>query len=231
MKSENSRAIQLTDRIVKLIAEKRELNSNFFLAISGGSSPLELFKLWRGSYKDIIDWSRVMLFWVDERAVPPQSTESNFGNAKRELLDHIPILHSNVFRIVGENDPYIESLRYCELVKKNSDYLSTGRLFDMVILGIGEDGHTASIFPGDKSMFESENLYKNSINPYSLQDRVSMTINAIELSDNVVFYIKGESKREIIDKILKSNTSQDGFKFPASKIVSKVGVTNIYWDL
>ncbi len=231
MEIENIRAIQLTDRIVKLIAEKRELNSIFYLAISGGSSPLELFRLWRGPYKDKIDWSGVMLFWVDERAVSFDNAESNYGNAKREFLDYISISQKNVFRIIGEEDPYIESLRYSELVIENTDYKISGKLFDMVILGLGEDGHTASIFPGDRSMFESENLYKSSINPYSFQKRVSMTIKAIELSDNVVFYIKGESKREIIDRIFKNNVNEDLVEIPAKRIVNNIDRSNIYWDL
>ena len=190
----------LTNLLIKAVNRKIQNNpdSSFLLAISGGSSPLSLFKLWTGKYLKSILWKNIDLFWVDERCVPPENPESNYGVAKKMLLDIVPIPENRIHRIMGEENPCKEAERYEEMVRK---HLKGVAGFDMVILGIGEDGHTSSIFPGQEYLLSSSKLYEESINPHSGQKRISLTGNGILNASNPVFFISGQGKAQALLRI------------------------------
>lgn len=221
MKPSDKLTISLIEAINKIRdCEKRPFN----LAISGGNSPVNLFTLWSGKYRDMIDWSNLRIFWVDERCVPFESPESNYGMAKTLLLDKVPVNTGNIFPVNGEADPSDEALRYENQLLQ---YTSAGKCFDMVILGIGDDGHTSSIFPGQVELLNTERIYLESVNPYSNQKRVALTVNGILKSDIIAFYLSGDSKQNVVLSILHNKFNIIN---PVSEILKRAHSVNIYWD-
>lgn len=216
----------LTKQLITAINQKAEKNpgSRFSLAISGGSSPLNLFKLWSGKYIEKINWDSLDLFWVDERCVPEDNPESNYGTAKKMLLDKIPLNPNHIYRIKGENNPANESKRYDDFVRT---YFNNTPGYDMVILGIGADGHTSSIFPGQNHLLKSKKIYDESVNPYTGQKRVALTSNGILNSHIVCFYINGPDKRAIV-----KNISENYGKplFPAGYIMKNASDPIVFWE-
>jgi len=136
--------------------------------------------------------------------------------AKESLLDHVPIPATNIFRIRGEADPYIEAGRYAEAVGQYVPSYHVTPQFDFIMLGLGEDGHTASIFPGDLHLFRSDRLFEVAENPDTKQKRITATGKMINQARHIVFLITGESKAEMAARIIKK---REGWKkLPASKI-------------
>lgn len=216
---------KLTISLVEAINKVRDFEKRpFNLAISGGNSPVILFTLWSGKYRDEIDWANLRIFWVDERCVPHDSPESNFGMAKTLLLDKVSQKPENIFPINGTLNPADEALRY---ERQLQNYAQPGKTFDMVILGIGDDGHTSSIFPGQEELLKTERIYLESVNPYSNQKRVALTASGILRSDSIVFYLSGESKQYLVSSVLNIKNEE---MYPVSEILRKAHFVNIYWD-
>ncbi len=144
--------------------------SKLTVALSGGSTPKLLFRLWASEYRDRLDWNRVHFFWGDERCVPPEDPESNYGEAKRLFLDSIGIKAENVHRIRGESNPQSEAQRYSREICEHVE-LGDGNwpIFDLIILGMGNDGHTASIFPNQLALLTSEKICEVASHPVTGQ--------------------------------------------------------------
>lgn len=167
------------------------------IALSGGNTPAQLFRMWASEYGDCTPWERIRFFWVDERCVPPEDAESNYGMTKRNLLDLAPIPPENVFRIHGENDPDSEAIRYAEQAGR----LIPSAVFDIVLLGIGEDGHTASIFPGQETLLTAAHMYAVGVHPTSGQRRVTLTGQPLIKASCLCFLAAGRSKRNVLAEL------------------------------
>ena len=190
--------------------------SYYSVALSGGSTPLHIFDNIAKYGKNMVNWSKIRFFWGDERCVPPDHEESNYKMTKEHLLDHLPIPHENVFRIQGENDPVKEAKRYSELVRNQLPIEGNRPVFDLVMLGIGDDGHTASIFPPDIALFDQDEYYIATQNPYSGQNRISATGQITNYARRTIFVATGKAKAPIISTII---TKGEGFElYPASKV-------------
>lgn len=217
----------LSEYLFSLISDKipgGRGDEYFTLALSGGSTPKKILSQISGFDKNSIDWKKVRLFWVDERCVPPDDQESNYNMVYQNLLNTIDIPEENIFRIYGENNPENEALRYSTILEKNI-YSEKGLLkFDMVLLGLGEDGHTASIFPGNNSLFGSAKYCEAVVHPQSGQHRITLTGPVINNSDTVVFLVTGKSKAGILQRVLNQETETD---LPASKVKPTKG--NLLW--
>lgn len=203
---------------LKLAAGIRETpESRFFsLALSGGSTPGVAFEYLASNFREHIDWQKVWLFWGDERCVVPDSYESNFRMAEESLLVHISIPASNIFGIKGEADPVTESERYEAVVRQHIPSKHGIHQFDLMMLGLGQDGHTASIFPENIHLFNSDRLFEATENPYNKQKRITATGKMINQARSVVFLVTGESKAEVVARIIKK---KDGWeKLPASLV-------------
>jgi 6-phosphogluconolactonase len=199
----------------------------YSIAFSGGSTPRKVFEYIALNFKDRIDWQKVRIFWSDERCVDPESKESNYRMAKESLLDMVPIPAKNIFRIHGEADPTSEAERYSEVIRKNVPLFGTIPQFDLMMLGLGDDGHTVSIFPGNLHLFDSTKLCEVAVNPYSKQKRISITGRIINAAKTVVFLVTGEAKAEMVDRIIEK---KDGWeKLPASMVNPING--NLLWLL
>ncbi len=202
-----------------------EPKKTFNIAVSGGSTPALLFDLWANDYVDITPWQRIKFFWVDERCVPPEDSESNYGMTRSLLLSVAPIPYENVFRIRGEEQPNKEALRYSELVSKEVPLKDGLPEFDIVLLGAGDDGHTSSIFPGQEALLSSKLIYATSIHPSSGQKRIAMTGLPILAARHIVFLITGKSKADVVAEICHS-----GDTGPAAYIAHHSPNVELYLD-
>ncbi|TSA37071.1 MAG: 6-phosphogluconolactonase [Porphyromonadaceae bacterium] len=196
---------KLTDYFISRISDhliNKSANQFFSIALSGGSTPRAIFKLITTNYKNEIDWSKVLVFWGDERCVPPSDEESNYRMAYETLLKHLNIPELNIYRIKGENDPEEEAKRYSEIVNKSLQHVNNIPQFDLIILGLGEDGHTASIFPYNIDLFYSDNLFEISEHPITAQKRITATGCLINNAKEVCFIVTGSGKAKKVAQIL-----------------------------
>ncbi len=209
--------------IVRKIEEMLETDEFVSIGLSGGSSPNLLFSVLVEEYGDQVAWNKIKFFWVDERCVAPDDPESNFGTAKKLLLDPLKIPPSNIFRIFGENEPVAEVERYSELLNKE---LGVEIRFDICLLGIGTDGHTASIFPPDIKLMESNKFVVNTVNPNTGQNRITISGRLINNCKTVIFLAYGKEKKDVLDGILNHKKREH---FPAGLVFNaRFGV---YWYL
>ena len=199
----------------------------FSMALSGGSTPKAVFHFLAEHFNEQIPWERVQLFWGDERCVPPDDKESNYRMAKESLLSHIPIPEANIFRIKGENHPQEEALEYKKVVEQNVSMMEVMPVFDLFMLGLGDDGHTASVFPDHPELFRSDKLFEVSLHPETGQQRITATGKLINHSRNIVFLVTGKAKSTVVANILDKTGQWE--KFPASMVHPQNG--KLYWLL
>jgi len=187
-----------TDLSKKLVEE----NGAFSAAISGGATPRRLYELLGSEqYSGEIPWEKVHIFWTDERCVPPGSPDSNYGSARGLMLSRVPIPDGNVHRIKGEEKPEEAALMYEDEIRRFFGR-SAMPVFDLVILGVGEDGHTASLFPGSDALGEMERLAVPVYAERLKSRRVTLTLPAINNADRVLFMVAGEAKAEAVHRVI-----------------------------
>jgi len=216
----------VAQQLVKQIADLSE--GHFFsIALSGGSTPKSIFRYLALNYTEQIDWRKLLVFWGDERCVAPESDESNYRLARENLLDLVPVPKENIFRILGENDPAEEAIRYSETVKNHFPSLHGIPQFDYILLGLGEDGHTASIFPDQIQLFQSNRFFEVATHPQSGQKRISVTGSVINQARMVSFIVTGEAKAEMVARILEKKPGWE--HLPASLVHPENGL--LYWLL
>ncbi len=194
------------------------------VAISGGKTPDEIFKRLSAEYHNSINWPKLLVYWADERCVPPNDPESNYGRASELLINNVEIVQDNVFRIRGEDDPVPESERYAGLISTNLLLKNDLSVFDLVMLGVGEDGHTASIFQGDENLFRTDALTAVTSNPATGQSRITLTGSLINNASNVAVIVTGQSKRNILERIFDKENNE---LLPAKLLNTSSG--NVRW--
>lgn len=197
---ETARALIL--HLIKIMID--EPGKTFNIALSGGSTPALMFDLWANEYSDITPWTRMKVFFVDERCVPPENSDSNYGMVRSLLVGVVPIDYENVFRIRGEDRPDKEAVRYSKVVESQVPMQDGWPVFDVILLGAGGDGHTSSIFPGQEKLLSSDRIYEVSYNPNNGQKRIAMTGCPIVNARRVIFLITGRSKAEVVEEICTS---------------------------
>jgi 6-phosphogluconolactonase len=223
-----SLAKEFAEEMIYLIELSAQKSKPFSVALSGGSTPEILFTLLSENYAKSVFWQIVHVFWVDERCVPPDDSESNYGMARRKLLCNIDIPLSNIHRIKGEQDPENEVLRYSEEISKFTEKRDGLPLFDMIILGVGEDGHTASIFPGNRELINSDKICDVAIHPVTMQKRITLTGQIINNADFIAFLVTGKQKEKVVEKLFKK--SMDTQDLPASYIEPIYGQLSWFLD-
>lgn len=176
------------------------------IAISGGSTPQATFKLLADPSRPFlatVPWGKLQLFWVDERCVPPDNPESNYGVCRDLLLTKVPIPEGNVFRMEGELDPEEAASRY-ESTLRNVMKLEGAEspAFDLVVLGMGPDGHTASLFPNTEALNEMGRLVVANHVPQKDTWRITLTWPVINPAAEVAFEVEGRSKTDILTEVL-----------------------------
>jgi len=221
-------AEKFADEMVLMINESHKSGRSFVIALSGGSTPELLFSLLGDHYSHSVSWEHVHFFWGDERCVPQESSDSNFGMTKKKLIDKIKINSSNIHRIIGENDPVAEAARYSTEISAFTGKRNGFPVFDLVILGLGDDGHTASIFPDHPELLSSDKICEVAIHPVTFQKRVTITGRVINNAESIAFLVTGKKKAEVVEAILNKRASAQNF--PASRIVSDYGRVTWFLD-
>lgn len=186
------------------------------IALSGGSTPKLLFELLAREYAGKLPWERIHLFWGDERCVPPDHTESNYLMTKQALLDKVAIPEQNIHRILGENRPKEEAIRYSNEIKQHVQEFNGLPSFDINLLGLGTDGHTASIFPNQMGLLTSGNICEVAEYPETGQKRITLTGKVLNNAKNTFFLVTGESKKEKVSDILEE--APHAKEYPANYI-------------
>ncbi|MDR3681723.1 MAG: 6-phosphogluconolactonase [Flavipsychrobacter sp.] len=196
----------------------------FSISLSGGHTPEQLYALLANPpYKNEMPWNKTFVFWGDERWVALDDKDNNAHMAKVQLLDHIDIPATNIFPIPVNLPPAQAATEYERVII--SFFKDQPPAFDLILLGLGENGHTASLFPGTTVLSEHSRLvkevYVEEVNMY----RITMTAPLINKSRNIMFLVAGEGKAEILNTVLNSPSTPD--KYPAQMISPTSG--NLYW--
>lgn len=199
----------------------------FHVALSGGSTPKIVFDVLAENFSDKVDWNKVHFYWGDERCVPPSDDESNYKMTVEHLFSKIELPKENIHRILGEKDPKDEALRYANLLEINLDRVEGVPQFDLVILGMGDDGHTASIFPHEIELWDAEDHCVVATHPDSGQKRVSINGKVINTAKEVAFLVTGASKSEKVKAVVEKTEGSEAY--PASLVDPASG--NLVWFL
>jgi len=214
----------------KALEEKAASGGSLLVALSGGHTPKAFFEVLASPpYGDSLPWDKVVFFWGDERCVPPDNDESNFKMTNLSLLSRIKIPAANIHRVLGENPPEKEAVRYSKEIKDNVPPGANGfPVFDWIFLGMGEDGHTASLFPGAPTLKEREKICVVATHPQSGQKRVSVTFPVLDSGKRVSFLVAGEGKEAVLKEILENPSHE--LPYPASMVSPSDGVLEWYID-
>ncbi len=191
---------------VRIAHDSIQTKEKFTVVLSGGSTPAGLYKLLASDdYREQVPWSNVYFFWGDERCVPPDHKDSNYNMARQILLNKVPIPKENIFRMPAEQADHDQASAEYEQTIRTFFPVNTGERprFDLVLLGMGDDGHTASLFPGTPALFENELLVTaNYIEKLGLY-RLTLTVPLINQAKNIIFLISGESKATVLKEVLE----------------------------
>jgi 6-phosphogluconolactonase len=185
----------------------------FYVALSGGSTPHAIYKkLSDPAYRHLLDWNQVVCFWSDERSVSPKDKESNFFNAMQSGLSLLAIPSDHIFRMQAEQEIEKNALDYESLIQKHVPQA----VFDLMMLGMGEDGHTASLFPHTHGLHATDRLVTANYVPQQNTWRMSLTYDCIQRARQTCIYITGPKKQEIVAQVLLGSYEPD--LYPVQKI-------------
>jgi 6-phosphogluconolactonase len=193
--------------------EAIEERGRFAVVLAGGSTPETMYGILARDYIDRIDWTRVYVFFGDERSVPPHHEDSNLKMASEVLLDHVPV--ANVHRIRGELPPDEAAEAYEEELRKFFQTEDVPR-FDLILLGLGADGHTASLFPWTPALEVQDRWVVASPVPRLNTTRITLTVPVINAALAVYFLVEGEDKAEAVREVLEGDA--DPRAYPAKLI-------------
>jgi 6-phosphogluconolactonase len=214
--------------IVRYFENMLQYRENMYMALSGGSTPQLMFEILAKDYVHALPWEKIHFFWVDERCVSEMDEQSNYGTAKRILFDHVPIPHQNIHYIRGLDDPLNEVVRYTGEILSFVPCMNNIPVFDLILLGMGNDGHTASIFPGQLDLFQIPAICAVSQHPETNQKRITLTGKVINNAIEIVFLVTGKSKADKIRSLFEETS--DSFSLPAKKIKPVHGKLSWYLD-
>lgn len=208
-------AIAAADLIVKLASDSIRNTGRFTIALSGGNTPGKLYALLATpTYKEKIDWKKTFIFWGDERCVPADSKDNNSHNAKVAFLDHVPLPKENIFPVDTTLSPVDAAKNYQQTLK---DFFRNDHpKFDLILLGMGDNGHTASLFPHTPILHEKKALVKEVHVPELNADRISFTVPLINDANHILFLVAGKEKQSMLDIVLEGAYEPE--KFPAQLI-------------
>lgn len=211
------------EHFVDLINNHNQLT----VALSGGSTPKILFDLLAEKHADM-DWTKVHFYWGDERCVPPSDSDSNYKMTVDHLLSKIDMPETNIHRVTGENDPAEEAKDYSHQIEQNLPSVNGLPQFDLIILGMGGDGHTASIFPHEMELLTLDNTCAVATHPESGQQRITLTGKVINNAKEVCFLVTGAGKTEKVDEVFHKTGGWESY--PASYIKPNEGELTWWMD-
>jgi 6-phosphogluconolactonase len=214
----------LAEWITSHIEETLSTQDRYTWCLTGGNSPKELYTLLGGApYRDRIDWSKIHLFWGDERAVPFEDDRNNAKMTFATLIDHVPVLRSNVHIMNTELVPEKAAETYSTLLHQY--FGAGGQTFDLVLSGMGEDGHTLSLFPGQPVIHEATAWVKAYYLEAQKMYRITLTAPLVNRAARVVFLTFGPGKAHALHEVLKGERNPD--KYPSQVIQPVSG--ELHW--
>ncbi len=208
-------------RFVAAAGDAIASRGQFIVALAGGSTPRDTYlRLGTGALVSKVMWSRVQVLWGDERCVPPHDVESNYRMARETLLDRVPVPAANVHRIHGEDDPSTAAGVY-ETTLRALLRTPAGARIDLVLLGLGEDGHTASLFPGSTAVHEQTRWVMAARAAAASTWRITLTPAVINAAVEVLFLVSGGAKAGILRRVLEGPRCPE--ELPAQAIAPSNG--------
>ena len=210
--------------IIELANHTVDGSGRFVISLSGGHTPEQLFTLMsKTPFRDQMPWHKTFVFWGDERCVPATDKQNNGHMAKSLLLDHVGLPAENIYAIPVELSPEETAKKYEQTIK--NFFGDDPTRFDLILLGLGENGHTASLFPDTDVLTDHTDLVKEVFVAEQKMFRITMTAKLINKARNIVFLVAGDGKAEILRTVLKAPYQPD--KYPAQLIKPVEG--NLYW--
>ena len=207
--------IMTAQKMVSIISKTIDEYGKCFLAVSGGRTPLPIYDILKSkNYQQILDWSKVHVFFTDERCVSKEDGENNYKSCYDSWLKFFPTINS--YRIKGWLNPEEAALKYEDKIKSVLNKENGFPQFDLIFMGIGNDGHIASLFPDYDFNNKDQGLVKYVVVDSEIQDRISMTIPLLNNAKNRIFGIIGDSKKKIYSELLSSKNTN----YPVSHLLS-----------
>ena len=206
------------EEVIRAATEAVAQRGRFSIALSGGSTPKSLFNLLATNARTVLPWDRMFFFWGDERHVPPTDPDSNYKMAEETMLSKIPVAAGNVFRIAAENPDAAAAAESYEKTLQKFFALQPGQFprFDLILLGMGPDGHTASLFPGSAGLQETSRLViANWVDKFKTH-RLSFTLPVLNAAACVAFLVSGTDKAPALHAVLESDAP--GEQYPAKLV-------------
>ncbi|NGZ02301.1 MAG: 6-phosphogluconolactonase [Nitrospira sp. WS238] len=199
------------------------------IALSGGSTPRTLYQTLRTpEWNTRFNWSRIVFLFGDERCVAPDDSDSNFGLAQRELFQPLNLPDDHVHRMKGEDpDPAMAAAEY-EKILRDVTCCAEPRVprIDLILLGLGDDGHTASLFPGTAALQEQSKLVTVGQAPTGIRSRLTLTLGVLNRAAVVLFIVTGAGKAEMVHRVIESDVEHS---LPASRVLPDNG--RLVWML
>jgi 6-phosphogluconolactonase len=218
-----SASLALAAAIAEAAARADRARGRFALALSGGETPMRLFETLSGEFRDKIPWDSTHLFWADERFVPAHHPASNYREAREALIAKVPIPAAQVHRVPVEiKPPALAASVYERRLKRffpGGGGSPPGRTFDVIVLGVGADGHTASLFPGSPALQEGARWVRSVLAPAEAppRRRITLTLPAINSSREAFFLSAGPEKKKILDDLV-SDPAGATRRYPAGRV-------------
>ncbi len=206
------------EEVIRVANEAVSARGRFTIALSGGSTPKSLYNLLATNARTALPWEKTFFFWGDERHVPPTDPESNYRMAQEAMLSKVPVPTANVFRLAGENPDAASVAKDYEATLRKFFQLEPAQIpaFDLILLGMGPDGHTASLFPGTDGLKEKSRLvianWVEKLKTY----RLSFTLPVLNAAHYVAFLVSGTDKASALKNVLEENVS--GEQYPAKLV-------------
>ncbi|HBG27293.1 MAG: 6-phosphogluconolactonase [Planctomycetes bacterium GWF2_41_51] len=197
-------ALKALEFFVEYVHSVLSTKDVFYLAISGGKTPEEFYHLLGTDNRSLsLPWDKIELFWVDERCVQPDSPDSNFKLASSTFLKSVPIPKNNIHRIFGENENYNKAVDDYEETIRNIFGIGRGKLpvFDLMILGMGPDGHIGSLLPNSYALFDTDDLAAVVYQMNEGHNRITLTHPVICASKQILIMVSGQEKAEIVREV------------------------------
>ena len=207
------------EEVVRATSEAVTNRGRFTIALSGGSTPKSLYNLLATNARATLPWDRMFFFWSDERHVPPTDPDSNFRMADEAMLSKIPVAASNIFRVPAENPDAAAAAQAYEQTMQKFFELKPGEFprFDLILLGLGPDGHTASLFPETAALQEKSRLVVANWVEKFKTSRITFTLPVLNAARSVAFLVSGTDKAPALHAVLEDD-SASGERYPAKLV-------------